>query len=241
MDVMLPTPNVLGAIENLKNLILTGFIFESFQDNITAFAGGGQAGATPITTEVARVTTVATAGDSVMLPPAVQGLALMVINHGTKAMQVFGTGTDTIDDQAAATGVAQMVNSVVIFLCVTNGKWYANGLGTGFAGSFETMSYADGLTAHAGGGQNLAPIINTMISRFTTVATAGDSTTLPVGVPGMNLIVINASATSMNVFPDTGSIINALGTNAAFALAAGKTATFVTTVAGAWHTVPLVP
>jgi hypothetical protein len=80
-----------------------------------------------------------------------------------------------------------------------------------------------------------------MISRFTTVAVAGDSTTLPVGVPGMNLTVINASAISMNVFPDTGSTINALTANTAFALAAGKTAVFVTTLAGAWHTVPLVP
>jgi hypothetical protein len=241
MDVTAPTPNVLGTIENVRNLIVTGFIFESFADGIAAFAGGGQAGATPITTEVARVTTVATAGDSILLPPATPGLTLMIVNHGGKPMQVYGSGTDTIDDQAAATGVTQMVNSVVIFLCTMTGKWYANGLGTGFAGAFETQSYADGLTAHAGGGQNLAPLITTMISRFTTVATAGDSTTLPTGVAGMNLTVINASATSMNVFPDTGSIINALTANTAFALAAGKTAVFVTTLPGAWHTVPLVP
>jgi hypothetical protein len=57
----------------------------------------------------------------------------------------------------------------------------------------------------------------------------------------MNITIINASATSMNVFPDTGSTINALGANAAFALAAGKTAVFVTTLAGAWHSIPLVP
>jgi hypothetical protein len=241
MDVMPQTPSHQGEILNVKNLILSGFIFESFADNITAFAGGGQTGATPITTEVARVTTVATAGDSILLPPAVQGLTLMIINHGARSMTVFGTGADMIDDQAAATGVTQMVNSVVIFLCTTAGRWYANGLGTGFAGAFETQSYADGLTAHSGGGQNLAPIISTMISRFTTVAVAGDSTTLPTGIGGMNLTVINASLTSMNVFPDTGSTINVLTANTAFALAAGKTAVFVTTLPGAWHTIPLVP
>ena len=69
-DVMPQTPNVLGTIENVKNLIVTGFIFESFTDNITAFAGGGQSGGVPILTELSRVTTVATIGDSVMLPPA---------------------------------------------------------------------------------------------------------------------------------------------------------------------------
>ncbi len=237
-DVTPPTAASKDSIQQLK------YLFESFGDNLTALAGGGQAGATPIASEIARFTTVATAGDSAMLPLATPGLTIMLINHGSKPMQVYGNNQatgDTIDDQAAASGVSQMVNSVVIYVCTTPGRWYANGLGTGFAGSFETMSYTDGLTAHAGGGQNLAPIINTMMSRFTTVATAGDSTTLPVGVPGMNIVVINASATSMNVFPDTGSTINALTANTAFALAAGKTATFVTTLAGAWHTIPLVP
>jgi hypothetical protein len=234
MDVMPQTPNMQGAIENVKNLILMGFLFESFSDNIVAFAGGGQAGATPITTEVARVTTVANAGDSILLPPAVQGLTLMVINHGAKPMQVFGTGSDMIDDQAAATGVTQMVNSVVIFLCTTAGRWYANGLGTGFAGAFETQSYTDGLTAHAGVAQVGATPITTMISRFTTVATIGDSAILPVSVAGMNITVINAAANAMSVFPDVGSALN--GTlNTQQSVPGGKTAIFYTTVAGAWH------
>ena len=246
VDVTPQTPNSQGNTAYLKNLMLTGFIFESYADNITALAGGGQTGATPIAAEVARVTTVATAGDSVMLPAAVPGpgqagMTILVINHGAKPMQVFGAGTDTIDDQTYSVGVTQMVNSVVIFVCTTVGKWYANGLGTGFSGAFETQSYADGLTAHASGGQANGWLITTMMSRFTTVATGGDSATLPVGVAGMNLIIINATATSMNVFPDTGSTINALSANAAFALAGGKTATFVTTLPGAWHTVPLVP
>jgi hypothetical protein len=230
------TPNRKGNIAQFK------YVFESAADNLTALAGGGQPGATQIASEIARFTTVATAGDSAMLPPTVEGLTITVINRGAKPLQMYGNGTDTIDDQAAATGVSQMASSTVIFVCTGIGKWYANGLGTGFAGAFETQSYTDGLTARAGGGQNLAPIITTMMSRFTIVGTTADSTTLPVGVAGMNLTVINAAASnSMNVFPDTGSTINALSANTAFALAAGKTCVFVTTVAGAWHTIPLVP
>ena len=235
VDVTSQTPNVQGNIASVK------YLFESFADNLTALAGGGQVGATQIASEIARFTTVATASDSAMLPQATAGLTLMLINHGAKPLQVFGAGTDTIDDQTYSVGVTQMVNSVVIFVCTTQGKWYANGLGTGFSGAFETQSYADGLTAHASGGQTNGLLITTMMSRFTVVGTGGDSATLPVGVAGMNLIIINATATSMNVFPDTGSTINALSANAAFALAGGKTATFVTTLPGAWHTVPLVP
>lgn len=209
---------------------------ELAQDNVTANAGGGQAGATALWAQTTRVTTVATVGDSVKLPPSAPGLELLVINHGAQSMQVYGTGADTIDDAAAATGVSQMVNSMVIYTCAATGRWYSNGIGTGFAGQFPTVSFADALTAHAGGGQGAGTAITTVMSRFTVVASANDSATLPASKPGMQLTVINAAgANSMNVFPAAGEQINALGANAAFALAAGKTVTFYCTVAGQWH------
>jgi hypothetical protein len=43
---------------------------ESFQDSIAANAGGGQANAFQLTRQNNRVTTVATTGDSIKLPPA---------------------------------------------------------------------------------------------------------------------------------------------------------------------------
>jgi hypothetical protein len=243
MDVTSGFVNLTQTANRLGNIAAPKWIFESSVDNLVALAGGGSVGATKIASEISRFTTVATAGDSAVLPPATAGLTLMVINHGAQPMQVYGDngGSDVIDDQPAATGVTQMVNSVVIYVCTTPGRWYANGLGTGFAGAFETQSYADGLTAHAGGGQGSAWPIVTMMSRFTTVASAGDSAILPTDVAGMNLIIINASSTSMNVFPDSGSTINALSANTALALGAGKSCTFFSTIPGAWHTVPSTP
>jgi len=216
---------------------LTGLFYESSQDSITAHAGGGQASAVAITAEIARITTCATAGDSVVLPAAAAGLTIALTNHGAKSAQVYGLGTDTINDVAAATGVSQMPGSEVIYVCTTAGKWYANGLGTGYNGSFETMSYADSLTAHAGGGQGSATPLTAMMNRVTTVATTADSVILPTGVAGMSIVVINAASNSMNVYPDTGSTIDAGSANAAKAVAGGKTATFFTTVAGAWHSI----
>lgn len=101
-----------------------------------------------------------------------------------------------------------------------------------------TSSSADGLVARAGGGQALGTPITGAISRFITVVTAADSATLPVAAPGSSVTIINAAAAnSMNVFPDLGSTINAGGANAAYALAAGKTATFYSTAAGSWYAV----
>lgn len=213
------------------------FLYESASDNLTAHAGGGQASATLLSSELNRVTTVATAGDSVALPPSAPGLTVIVENAGVNPMQVYGSGTDTINGVASATGVAQMQSSVAIYTCYTAGAWFVNGLGTGYSGSLETVSSVDGITAHAGGGQAAAVALAAMLNRVATVATAGDSVKLPPSANGMQVVTVNAGANSMNVFPATGEQINALGANTAFAVAAGKTATFYCATAGQWHSI----
>lgn len=215
--------------------------YELAQDNIVARAGGGQALATPLTGQTCKVITVATVGDSVMLPPSAAGLEVLVINKGAKDMQVFGAGVDTIDDVATATGVSQMPNSLVIYSCATAGAWFSEGLATGYAPpGLQTLSSQDNITAKAGGGQyapGVAPIINRMMNRVTIVASANDSLTLPPSAAGMQIICINAAGVnSMNVFPAAGEQINVLGANVAFAVAANKTATFYCVTAGQWHT-----
>ncbi len=95
----------------------------------------------------------------------------------------------------------------------------------------------DTITALAGGGQtNATALMRHKINRVTVVATAADSVMLPkADVLGGTLIVINATANSMNVYPFLGDNINALGANAAFAVAAGKSVLFVSPVAGTWY------
>lgn len=96
----------------------------------------------------------------------------------------------------------------------------------------------DNITAKAGGGQQAASPLTGLLNRVTTVATAADSVTLPMSLAGSDIVVINAAvANSMNVFPNTGEVINALGANAAFAVAAGKVATFYCVTAGQWHSI----
>jgi hypothetical protein len=111
-------------------------------------------------------------------------------------------------------------------------------------------NYQDSLTAHAGGGQANGVLIVTQMARFTTVATIGDSATLPTAaqlanlvpqstspVGGIGITIANAATNSMNVFPGSGESINALAANTAFAVAGGKTATFWCATAGVWHSV----
>ena len=100
------------------------------------------------------------------------------------------------------------------------------------------LAVTDSVTATAGGGQANAVLINAMTTRVTTVASAADSIKLPVSSGGLFLTVANAAAVnSMNVFPQSGEQINALGVNTAFAVAAGKACFFVATSKGQWHSV----
>jgi hypothetical protein len=229
-------------LTGLNNLTITGLFFESATNGITAFAGGGQGSAVALTTEVNRVTTVATSGDSVKLPAATAGLTIVVVNKGANPLAVFPAAGDAIDGLAANASVTQMQSSMVIYSCAVAGQWDSEGLATGYSGSYQTLSVKNGVVAHAGGTQagaigDAAAQIPAMLNRITTVVTAADSVVLPTAVPGMSITIANGAANSANVFPFTGDAINALGANAAFALAGGKTAAFECMVAGQWHAI----
>lgn len=229
---------LLGNLKLLNGDLQTArFLLENAQDNVTATPGGGQAGAVQLTGQTIRITVVATVGDSVKLPPSVAGLEILLINRGVNPVQVFGAGTDTIDGLASAAGVSQMQQSMVIFACTAAGSWDTNGIGTGYAGSLPTVSSTNGITATPAGTQGTSVALTTVINRVTTVATIGDAVKLPPAVAGIQMVVTNAAANSMNVFPSAGDAINGAAANAAYAEAGGKTAAFSCAVAGFWHAV----
>lgn len=97
------------------------------EDGLTAHAGGTQAAALALsaTKSVHRVSTVGTAADSVKLPAATgSGDVHVVINDAAaNSMQLFGSGTDTIDAVATATGVAVAAAKRRICVDYAAGKW----------------------------------------------------------------------------------------------------------------------
>jgi len=98
-----------GVFTTLTN---TGLHTRSTTAGITAFATGGQASATQLTTDINELSTVATGGDSVKLPTAAAGLTITVINNGASACDVFpntsddlGAGVDTAVSLAAGANI----------------------------------------------------------------------------------------------------------------------------------------
>ena len=97
----------------------------SVANSITAFAGGGQGSATALGSSINRVTTVATAADSVKMMAAVPGIEITVINAAAaNAMNLFpGTG-DTINALGANTAFSLVAGKTALLVCAVAGAWH---------------------------------------------------------------------------------------------------------------------
>lgn len=91
---------------------------------IVALAGGGRTGAPVLNAGSNEVVTVASGADSVVLPKAVLGAVIVVVNAGASSLQVFANGSDTINGTAGATGVAQGNGLTALYIAADLGQWY---------------------------------------------------------------------------------------------------------------------
>lgn len=116
---------VMPSDPTYDSLNVTGLQYESTQDNLTALAGGGQTGATQINSMNARVTTVATAADSVVLMPSAKGLIVYVTNAAANSMNVFPASGDKINALSANAAFAVAAGKTCAFVCYTAGQWHS--------------------------------------------------------------------------------------------------------------------
>lgn len=109
--------------QTLFSRILQGGV--SAEDGITAHAGGTQAAGYVLNNSINRVATVGSAGDSVVLPPAIQGSILILDNASGTSMNVFGAvgSGNTINGTAGTTAFAVAGAKSVTFKCLTKGAW----------------------------------------------------------------------------------------------------------------------
>lgn len=99
----------------------------AYQNGIVAHAGGTKAAAfqLPAGVQLFEIDTVATNGDSVLMPAALQGQIVMVTNNGAATLDVYGRGTDTINGVATATAFTIAAGASAILFCAKNGNWGA--------------------------------------------------------------------------------------------------------------------
>lgn len=117
-----------------NRIVSMGYPKLSVTNAITAAAGGGQTNAVLLTSAYNRVTVVATAADSVKLPPCTAGgnspmgnligVQIFVSNADTTdSMNVFPSTGDNINLLAANAAIAVANTQSKIFTCVAAGTW----------------------------------------------------------------------------------------------------------------------
>jgi hypothetical protein len=91
---------------------------------LTAHSGGGQGSALALTKAVNRITTAAAGGDSVVLPAALAGRTVVVINSAaSNAIDCFPASGEIINALSANTALSIVANKTVMFVCAVNGTW----------------------------------------------------------------------------------------------------------------------
>lgn len=127
-----------------------GRILASTANSLTATAGGGQTNALPLTSMFNRVTTVATAGDSVKLPASTAlniGDEITVTNTAANGVDIFPATGDQINAQGANVAFRLGQNMQVQFRLHAAGVWTTI---IPFRDSKFTTAALSGSTAAAG-------------------------------------------------------------------------------------------
>lgn len=122
---MLPNSNDLQPFVNgyglQSGVTLNAWLAElqGVTSNLTAHAGGGKTNALLLDSAINEVVTVTSANDSLKLPIGRVGRQITVVNFGSNSLQVFGSGSDTINEVATATGVAQAAGKTSVYTCTS--------------------------------------------------------------------------------------------------------------------------
>lgn len=134
--------NLTGTNNSSESMVLKGGFFRmSDQNAITALAGGLQPGATQLTSGYNRIVTVVSSGDSVQLPPCVNGVAgdvgaggygntngmftIITNAHASNAVNVFAQGSvQSINAIAGGTAFSLAATKTAMFICSAAGIWH---------------------------------------------------------------------------------------------------------------------
>ena len=146
-------------------------------------------------------------------------------NSGTVGASLL-TGTLTTAAQPNITSVGILtslaVTGNITGANVTTSSYVIRSVGTAISATGTIQGDATALTKD--------------INVVSTVS-AGQGVRLPTAVAGMVIIVNNASATNMNVYPATSAAINSLSTNAAYTHVAGASLQYYAVSSTQWYTV----
>ena len=158
-------------------------------------------------------------------------------NTGLTNSSVTINGTSIIlGASGTVTAAAGTLTGTTLNSAVTNSSLTSLGTLTGLIVSGNIVrSVATGISA-AGTTQGTSTILTKDINVVSTVST-NQGVSLPTEITGKEIIVINSSATTLNVYPNSGSgVIDSNSAGAAFSLTSGGKIMFLCVSSTQWYT-----
>jgi hypothetical protein len=145
---------------------------------------------------------------------------------------IAGSNTQIVfNDASTANGSANLTfNKTTSVLTVTGNISVANITSS----SYSIASVGTGISA-AGTVQSNATGLTTQFNVVSTVASS-EGVRLPNAIAGMRITILNTSANSLLVYPESGGIINSQSANAAYSQPAGARLDFISTTTTQWYT-----
>jgi hypothetical protein len=113
---------VSGNITAQANVTLTSYLVQSVATGISA-AGSTQGTATALAKDINVVSTVS-AGQGVVLPTAVAGMRITVMNTSPTALNVYPASGGAINSAAANAAYSLSANGRLDFIATTTTQWY---------------------------------------------------------------------------------------------------------------------
>jgi hypothetical protein len=95
----------------------------SVSGNVTATVGGTVATSAKVVYTVTNLTTVNAAGAGVVIPQALPGRVLIIVNRGLFDAQIFAEDGSVIDGVPGNLGIPLMVNMSIVLIAVDVGVW----------------------------------------------------------------------------------------------------------------------
>lgn len=205
----------------------------SSENGITATASGTQGNSYSLTATLSRVTTVASGNDGVLLPPATAGAFYAIQNSGANTMTLFGSGSDTINGTAGATGISVTAGTMVFLVCAVQGVWIGvNNTGQGGAGAYTTLSVSSTLTASSNVtvASTLAAASNVTVAK---TLTASSNATVASTLAAASNVTVAGTLTASSNATVASTLAAASNVTVANTLTASSNATVASTLAAA--------
>jgi len=219
---------ITGANVTVANIATIGNLSVSGNANVVNLSASGQVVATSnvvggnlVTNGLLTVTGNATVGNLITVGS--------VNATGTVSGGILSGGSATI------TGNGNVGNLYSSGLANATGNIFSN---ANIIANVYFVSSVANTVAAAGTTQATGTQLANAINLITTVP-ASTGVVLPAAIIGLRIVVRNAGANALNVYPATGAQINALGVNAAYSLATNTSIEFFCTTGGGtgqWYT-----